>query len=88
MRSCPRRVGALAGAGQRRNRRGAAARLLTANGFALAIEQPTLGIMETDWAENRAGVPQTELAKYFDKYFSFLSDTYRRDKFRSRMERP
>ena len=27
------------------------------NGFVLAVEQPTLGIMETDWAENRADVP-------------------------------
>ena len=28
-------------------------------GFVLAVEQPTLGIMETDWAENRADVPST-----------------------------
>ena len=26
-------------------------------GFVLAVEQPTLGIMETDWAENRIGMP-------------------------------
>jgi outer membrane protein assembly factor BamC len=57
-----------------------------ANGFALAVEQPTLGIMETDWAENRAGVPQTALAQYFAKYIDLLTDTYRRDKFRSRIE--
>ncbi|MDO9196770.1 outer membrane protein assembly factor BamC, partial [Rhodoferax sp.] len=27
------------------------------NGFLLAMEQPNLGIMETDWAENRAKIP-------------------------------
>jgi outer membrane protein assembly factor BamC len=56
------------------------------NGFAIAIEQPSLGIMETDWAENRAGTPQTALAKYMGKYMDFLTDTYRRDKFRTRLE--
>ena len=30
----------------------------TRNGFVIAIEQPALGIMETDWAENRADVPK------------------------------
>jgi len=51
------------------------------------VEQPTLGIMETDWAENRAGSPQSILAKYVGKYVEFLTDTYRRDKFRTRIER-
>ena len=57
------------------------------NGFVVAMEQPALGIMETDWAENRAGAPQTGLAKYVGKYLEFLTDTYRRDKFRTRIER-
>ena len=56
------------------------------NGFVIALEQPSLGIMETDWAENRAGTPQSELAKYAGKYLDFLTDTYRRDKFRTRIE--
>ena len=56
------------------------------NGFVIALEQPSLGIMETDWAENRAGTPQPELAKYAGKYLDFLTDTYRRDKFRTRIE--
>ena len=59
----------------------------TENGFAIAVEQPTLGIMETDWAENRADAPQTWLAKQTSKYLDFLTDTYRRDKFRTRIER-
>jgi outer membrane protein assembly factor BamC len=57
------------------------------NGFVVAVEQPTLGIMETDWAENRAGSPQDALQKYLGKYMDFLTDTYRRDKFRTRIER-
>ena len=59
----------------------------TDNGFAIASEQPTLGIMETDWAENRAGAPSEGLQKYMTKYLEFLTDTYRRDKFRTRIER-
>ena len=59
----------------------------TQNGFVVAVEQPALGIMETDWAENRAGSPQGVLAKYIGKYIEFITDTYRRDKFRTRIER-
>jgi outer membrane protein assembly factor BamC len=57
------------------------------NGFVIAIEQPALGIMETDWAENRADVPQDFLQRFTSKYISFGNDTYKRDKFRSRIER-
>ena len=57
-----------------------------ANGFVLAVQQPTLGIMETDWAENRASAPRSWLGQFFDKYVDLLTDTYRRDKFRSRIE--
>jgi outer membrane protein assembly factor BamC len=59
----------------------------TQNGFVVAVEQPVFGIMETDWAENRGGMPQTALAKYAGKYVDFLTDTYRRDRFRTRIER-
>jgi outer membrane protein assembly factor BamC len=59
----------------------------TKNGFVIASEQPTLGIMETDWAENRAAVPQDSLQRFMSKYVSFLNDTYTRDKFRTRIER-
>jgi len=57
------------------------------NGFVIASEQPSLGTMETDWAENRAKVPQDSLQKFFSKYLSFVNDTYTRDKFRTRIER-
>jgi len=57
------------------------------NGFVVAVEQPALGIIETDWTENRAGTPQGLLSKYLGKYIDFATDTYRRDKFRTRIER-
>jgi len=57
------------------------------NGFVVAVEQPVFGIMETDWAENRGGMPHTGLSKYAGDYVDFLTDTYKRDKFRTRIER-
>src|SRR5450755_1333889 len=59
----------------------------TRNGFVIAVEQPALGIMETDWAENRADMPKDFLQQFSSKYFTFGNDTYKRDKFRSRIER-
>jgi len=56
-------------------------------GFAVAVEQPTLGIMETDWAENRADVPNTWLQQTIGKYVDIFGSTYKRDKFRTRIER-
>ncbi len=57
------------------------------NGFVIAVEQPGLGIMETDWAENRADLPKDFLQQFTSKYISFGNDTYKRDKFRTRIER-
>jgi outer membrane protein assembly factor BamC len=57
------------------------------NGFVIAVEQPGLGIMETDWAENRADLPKDLLQQFSSKYISFGNDSYKRDKFRSRIER-
>ena len=56
-------------------------------GFAVAVEQPTVGIMETDWAENRADVPNTWLQQTLGKYVDIFGNTYKRDKFRTRIER-
>ncbi len=57
------------------------------NGFVIAVEQPGLGIMETDWAENRADLPKDMMQQFSSKYISFANDSYKRDKFRSRIER-
>ena len=59
----------------------------TDNGFVIATEQPAVGIMETDWAENRADIPQDLLRKYIGKYIDVFYSTYKRDKFRTRIER-
>ena len=59
----------------------------TDSGFVIATEQPAVGIMETDWAENRAEIPQDILRKYIGKYVDVFYSTYKRDKFRTRIER-
>jgi outer membrane protein assembly factor BamC len=59
----------------------------TKNGFVLAVEQPALGIMETDWAESRVEKPEGWLQQFANKFVSFATDTYKRDKFRTRIER-
>jgi outer membrane protein assembly factor BamC len=59
----------------------------TDTGFVIASEQPAVGVMETDWAENRAEIPQDLLRKYVGKYLDVFYTTYKRDKFRTRIER-
>jgi outer membrane protein assembly factor BamC len=59
----------------------------TDTGFVIATEQPGVGVMETDWAENRAEIPQDLLRKYVGKYIDVFYETYKRDKFRTRIER-
>lgn len=56
-------------------------------GFVIASEQPALGVMETDWAENRAEIPQDSIRQYIGKYIDIFYTTYKRDKFRIRIER-
>ncbi len=57
------------------------------NGFLLALDQNTLGIMETDWAENRAKLPQDFIRASLGKLLDSLYSTGERDKFRTRLER-
>ena len=57
------------------------------NGFTLNIDQPELGIMETDWAENRGKLPQDFVRKSIGKLFDSLFSTGERDKYRTRVER-
>ena len=59
----------------------------TETGFVLAVEQPTAGIMETDWAENRADIPQDWIRRTTGKFMDLFYTTYKRDKFRTRLER-
>ncbi len=57
------------------------------NGFVLITDQPELGIMETDWAENRAKLPQDFIRKAIGKVIDNLYSTGERDRFRTRIER-
>jgi outer membrane protein assembly factor BamC len=57
------------------------------NGFLLTVDQANLGIMETDWAENRAKMPQDIIRAPIGKVFDSLYSTGERDKFRTRLER-
>jgi outer membrane protein assembly factor BamC len=57
------------------------------NGFLLTLDQANLGIMETDWAENRAKLPQDFIRNTLGKVFDSLYSTGERDRFRTRLER-
>lgn len=59
----------------------------TANGFPLTTDSPELGIMETDWAENRAKLPQDFIRKALGRVLDPLYSTGERDKYRTRLER-
>jgi outer membrane protein assembly factor BamC len=57
------------------------------SGFTLAIEEPQIGVMETDWAENRAKLPKDLLRNTIGKLIDNLYDSGVRDRFRTRIER-
>ncbi|HEX7328014.1 MAG TPA: outer membrane protein assembly factor BamC [Casimicrobiaceae bacterium] len=61
-------------------------RFWTDTGFVIAKEDPALGTMETDWAENRADIPMDPVRKLLGKYIDPIYSTYTRDKFRTRIE--
>lgn len=56
-------------------------------GFELTREQADAGVMETNFSENRAKVPQDGVRKYLGRVFDVLYDTGERDQFRTRVER-
>ncbi|MBV2234810.1 MAG: outer membrane protein assembly factor BamC [Sterolibacterium sp.] len=55
-------------------------------GFTLVTEMPEAGVMETDWNENRAKLPQDFIRGTLGKALDFLYSTAERDKFRTRLE--
>jgi outer membrane protein assembly factor BamC len=56
-------------------------------GFLIGNEIMQAGIMETDWAENRAKVPETGIRKLLGKVIDQAYSTAERDRFRTRIER-
>jgi len=57
------------------------------NGFIYVIEQQQLGLLETEWAENRAKIPQDFIRRNLGKVLDGLYSSGERDKFRTRIER-
>jgi outer membrane protein assembly factor BamC len=57
------------------------------NGFLIQVEVTEAGVMETDWAENRAKIPQDMIRNALGKILDQVYSTPERDKFRTRLER-
>ncbi len=55
-------------------------------GFLIKREDPQLGILETDWAENRADIPLGFIRKLIGKVLDFAYSAPTRDKYRVRLE--
>ena len=56
-------------------------------GFLIKTESQDTGIMETDWAENRAKIPSDFIRNTIGKVIDGLYSTGERDRFRTRIER-
>jgi outer membrane protein assembly factor BamC len=56
-------------------------------GFIIDTERPESGVMETDWAENRAKIGQDVIRSTIGRVLDGLYSTPERDKFRTRLEK-
>ena len=59
-----------------------------AMGVGIKRDEPRVGIMETDWAENKAEIPLDFIRKSIGKAFEGMYDAGSRDRFKIRLERP
>jgi len=57
------------------------------NGFSLATNAPATGIMSTDWAENRANIPDDWFRRTIGKVIDFAYSSGTRDRFRTLVTR-
>jgi outer membrane protein assembly factor BamC len=57
------------------------------SGFAIVTDSPGTGVMETDWAENRAKIPQDWFRRTLGKLVDGIYSSGTKDKFRTRVER-
>ena len=57
------------------------------SGFLIKSEDPSIGIMETDWAENRADIPKGVIESLLSKVSDSFYSASTRDRFRARLER-
>ena len=56
------------------------------NGFDLPVDDPKIGVMETNWAENRAAIPLDGIRKVIGKVFDGIYSSNQRDRYRTRVE--
>ena len=57
------------------------------NGFTLTQDRAEAGVLETDWAENRAKLPNDIIRNTIGKVFESVFSTSELDKYRTRVER-
>ena len=57
------------------------------SGFSLDVTDPKAGLMVTNWAENRAKIPESFIREMLGKVLEGLWDSGTRDKFSTRIER-
>ncbi len=57
-------------------------------GIAVKRDEPKIGIMETEWAENRAGLPMDWFRRSLGKMFQAAYDAGTRDRYHLRIEKP
>ncbi len=56
-------------------------------GFAIRSQNAQAGLIETDWAENRANIPQDIIRRTVGRVFDQVWDSGQRELFRTRLER-
>ena len=56
-------------------------------GFLIKQESPEAGVLETDWSENRANLPQDFIRGLLGRFAEQVYSTAERDKFRTRLDR-
>ena len=57
------------------------------HGFLISLELPEAGVLETDWAENRAKIHDSWIRRTLGSLLEPLLSTAERDKYRTRLER-
>ncbi|NCV62083.1 MAG: outer membrane protein assembly factor BamC, partial [Betaproteobacteria bacterium] len=56
------------------------------NGFSFTVDRSDIGILETEWAENRARIPQDFLRRTIGRVVDGLYSSGERDKYRTRLD--
>lgn len=59
----------------------------SAEGFTINRDNPAAGVIETDWAENRAKIPGNFLRRALGSIIDVVSDSGERERFTTRLER-